>query len=255
MKNKEIPLVLKNKKGKQLVGILHLPEKRKPPLVIICHGFDRTKTDKKFVELARTLQEKGIAVFRFDFEGCGDSEGNFEEMTIEKEAQDLNSALKTVLKEGNFDSSKIALIGDSLGAVVVSLFIKKSKLPVRTMVFWAQAFNQRELFPIWHAKKEIKIWRKQGYLIKGDKKLGIDYLSENKDKDYSFLLSEISEIPILLIHGKKDKDVPLRFSMKLVRKYKNLTLKILAGADHKFADFISRKELAKLTTQWLKKYL
>ena len=245
---KEIPITFRNVKKKQLIGILHLPKTDKPPLAIICHGFDRTKTDKKFVELARTLQKEEIATFRFDFEGCGDSEGDFEKMTIGKEVQDLNSALKTVLKEGNFDSSKIALIGDSSGAVVVSLFIKKSKLPVRTMVFWAQAFNQRELFPIWHTKREIKIWGKQGYLIKGDKKLGIDYLRENQDKDYSFLLSEISEIPILLIHGEKDKDVPLRFSMKLVRKYKNLTLKILAGADHKFADFISRKELVKLTT-------
>jgi uncharacterized protein (TIGR00725 family) len=252
---REVSVTFRNEKGKQLVGILHLPKKEKPPLVIICHGFDRTKTDKKFVELARTLQKEGIATFRFDFEGCGDSEGNFGEMTIKREARDLNSALKTVLKEGDFDSSKIAFIGDSLGAVVISLFVKNFKCPVETMVFWVQAFNQRELFKVWHTKKEIKKWEKQGYLIKGDKMLGRAYLNENKETDYSSVFSEISEIPILLIHGKKDKDVPLKFSKTLARKYKNIKLKILQKADHKFANFASRKELIKLTVNWLKEYL
>jgi hypothetical protein len=207
------------------------------------------------VELARTLQKEGIATFRFDFEGCGDSEGNFGEMTIKREARDLNSALKTVLKEGDFDSSKIAFIGDSLGAVVISLFVKNFKCPVETMVFWTQAFSQKELFPIWHTEKEIELWKKQEYLIKSDKKLGIGYLNENQDKDHSVLLSELSKIPILLIHGKKDKDVPLKFSKTLARKYKNIKLKILQKADHKFANFASRKELIKLTVNWLKEYL
>jgi alpha/beta superfamily hydrolase len=203
--NKEIPISFKNERGKQLVGILHLPGIQRPPLVIICHGFNGTKTEKKFIELARALQKEGIATFRFDFEGCGDSEGKFEEMTIEKEASDLNSAFKAILKIGDLNSKRIALIGYSLGAVVVSLFIKNFKVPVKTLIFWTQAFNQKELFKVWHEKAEIREWQRKGYLIKGDKKMGRAYFQENKDKDWSFLLSEIPKIPILLIHGKKEK--------------------------------------------------
>jgi len=82
---KEVPFSFKNKNGHNLVGVLHLPEKEKPPLVIICHGFQGTKTEKKIVLLARKLQEIGILVCRFDFEGCGDSEGDPKEITVENE--------------------------------------------------------------------------------------------------------------------------------------------------------------------------
>lgn len=252
---REILIAFGNERGKQLIGILHLPSKQKPPLVIICHGFDGTKTEKKFVELAKALQREGIAAFRFDFEGCGDSEGKFEEMTIEKEVSDLNSALKAILKEGDLDLKRIALIGHSLGSVVISLFVKDFQIPVKTLVFLTQAFNQKRLFEVWHTKEEIKRWERNGYLIKSDKKMGIDYLKENRKKDWTFLLSRISEIPILIIQGEKDEDVPLEFSERLAQKNKNIKLKVLPRADHKLADFASRQKLIKLTVDWLKKYL
>jgi alpha/beta superfamily hydrolase len=242
-------------KEKQLIGILHLPKQKNPPIVIVSHGFDGTKTDRKFVELARTLQKEGIATFRFDFEGCGDSEGKFEEMKIEKEASDLNSALKALSKIRNLNSNKLALVGHSLGAVVATLFIKNFKVPVKTMVFWNQAFNQRELFKIWHKNEEIRKWQKAESLIKGSKKLGNAYFRENKNKDWSTLLSEIPEIPILLIQGEKDEDVPLEFSEKLATTYKNIRLKILPKADHQFKSYLVRKKLISLSVGWLKKYL
>ena len=252
---KEIVIAFKNARKKNLIGILHLPDREKPPLVIICHGFDGTKTDKKFVELARFLQKEGIATFRFDFEGCGDSEGKFEEMTIEKEASALNSALKAVLKRGDFDSKRVGFVGYSLGGVVATLFIRNFDFPAKTMVFWSQAFNQKELFKIWHKRSEIKKWERKGFLVKGDKKLGKEYLKENKNRDWSFLLSEIPGIPIFLIHGKKDEDVPLKFSERLAKSYKNIKLKVLNGADHKFKEFYCRKKLIRLTVGWLRKHL
>lgn len=256
--DKEIPIVFKNERRKNLVGILHLPEReerKKLPLVIICHGFDGTKTNKKFIELGRCLQKEGIAVFRFDFEGCGDSEGEFSETTIKKESSDVNSALKKVLKTINVDSEKIALLGYSLGSVVAALFIKDFKAPIKTLVFWTQAFNQKELFKIWHTKEEIKNWEKTGFLIKADKKMGRKYLEENKEKDWSFLLSEMPKIPILLIQGDKDEDTPLELSEKLTEIRKDIKLEILAGISHKLSDFTFRRKLIKLTVAWLKKYL
>lgn len=250
----EVPITFKNERGKELVGILHLPEKEKPPLVVICHGFDGSKTRKNSVELCRALQKEGIAAFRFDFEGCGDSEGNFEEMTLKKEASDLDAALRTVLKEGDFNSKNIALIGHSLGAVVITSALKNFKFLVKTLVFWGPAFNQKELFRLWFTEKEIQDWQKNGYLIKEDTKIGKDYFRENRKKDWSFLLSEIS-LPILVIHGEKDEDVPLKFSQQLLKKYKNIKLEVLSGADHKLADFLVRSKLVEMTCEWLKEHL
>ena len=253
-KRKEISITFKNERGKELVGVLHLPEKGKPPLVIICHGFQNSKTDRKFIKLARVLQKEGICVFRFDFEGCGDSEGDPKEITIKNEVADLNSAFKTVQNEFDLDLKRVAFVGASLGNVVTSLLLKQYKISAKTLVFWSHAFNQRELLKNWYSKEDIREIMKKGVIYKGDKKIGKNYFLENKNKDYSSALSEL-KLPILIIHGKEDKDVPLKFSQQLKRKSKNISLIVLPKANHKFDDFQSQEQLIRHTQKWLRKYL
>ena len=251
---KEIPITFQNERGRELVGILHLPGAKKPPVVIICHGYQNTKSDRKFIRLARALRDVGILVFRFDFEGCGDSEGNSKEIMVEKEVSDLNLAYQTVLKECDVDHKRIGFVGASLGAVVASLFVEKFKVQVKTLVFLSQGFRQKELFKGWYTKEDSAEIKKKGKLIKGEKEIGIDYYSENKNKDYSSVFSKLN-LPILLIHGKEDKDVPAKFSEELAKRYKNITLKILPKSNHKFDDFASQQKLIELTSKWLKKYV
>lgn len=249
---KEIPITFKNKKGKELIGILHLPEKEKPPVVVICHGFQSTKTQQKYIKLARRLRDDGFLVLRFDFEGCGDSEGDPKKLTIANEVLDLEVALKTVLKECDADSEKVALVGDSLGAVVAALCVKK--VNVGTLVFWNPAFNQKNLLKTWYTKEDVKVIREEGAVCKKEKEIGKGYYLENKDKDYSNILSTIS-LPILIIHGAKDEDVLIEYSQKLAQEHQNVTLKVLPGTNHKIDDISSQEKAINITTRWLKKYL
>ncbi len=251
---KEVPITFKNNSGKELMGILHLPDKEKPPAVIVCHGFQNTKTESKYIKLARALRDDGILVFRFDFEGCGDSEGDSKEITVAREVSDLESAFKTVSGECDIDSNRMAFIGGSLGSVIAGLFVEKFKIPAKTLIFLSQAFNQKTLLNNWYTKEDLTEIKKKGFLIKGEKEIGKKYYLENKNKDYSPILSKIN-LPVLLIHGKKDEDVPLGFSEELSKKYKNVILKVLPKANHKFDDFNSQKEVIKIITQWLRKYL
>ena len=252
---KEIPISFSNERGKQLIGIYHLPPKiYKPPLVVFIHGFGGSKTTRKWVRLARALEKEKIAVFRFDFEGCGDSRGELETSTIKKQVSDLNSAIKAVSRGADVDAKRIAFVAGSLGAVVSVLFKNQFDFPLKTMVFLAPAFCQKKLLLIWHSLEELKSWRKKGYLIRKDKKIGLDYFEENEKKDYSSTLSQIN-LPILILHGKKDETVPLEFSEKLVRKYKNLKLIKLPSSDHKFEDYADQQKLVRETVRWLKKYL
>jgi hypothetical protein len=251
----EKPVIFKNKRGKQLIGILHLPKgKKKFPLVVICHGFGASKTRRRLVRLARALVKSKIAGFRFDFEGCGDSEGKLEIATVKREVQDLDSALGFVLKQKNVDKSRISFVAESFGAVVVLKYVVQSNFPTKTLVFWAPAFNQKKLIPFWNTKSDLKKWKKQGYFIRKDKKFGISYLKENEKKDYTPLLSQI-QVPILIIHGQKDETVPIRFSRKLAKDYKNIKLVALPKADHKFEDYYIQKRLIKATVEWLKNFL
>ena len=252
-KKKEEPISFRNENGKQLIGVLHLPEGEKPPAVIICHGFQNTKTERKYIKLARALREQGILVFRFDFEGCGDSEGRPRDITVEKEISDLKIALKTVLEKCDVNQDRIGFVGGSLGSVVVSLFAEKEKT-AKTLVFWSQAFDQKKLFENWYSQEDIEKIEKETVIYKGEKEIGKDYYLENSNKDYSIILSKLN-LPILIIHGEQDEDVPVEFSKRLAEKYKNITLEILDKANHKFNDFQSQQELIRITTEWFKKYL
>ncbi len=254
MKNKiiENPIKIKNQAKEQLLGIYHsLSGIHKPPLTILIHGFGQTKTDKKFVELSRELVKKEISVFRFDFSGCGDSQGKLEKTTVKKQVADLHSAIKTILKEVNVDKKRIAFVGHSLGGVIGLLLEKQTKFSFKTGVLWAPAFNQKKLFSIWHSPKEIKRWKKQGYLIHKDKKIGVNYLKENEKKDYSFLLSNLN-LPLLIIHAIDDEVVPIKESEKIAKKY-HLKLERLLNGGHKFEDYDQQKLLIKKTIDWIKK--
>ncbi|GAI25269.1 unnamed protein product, partial [marine sediment metagenome] len=100
---------------------------------------------------------------------------------------------------------------------------------------------------------ELKQWKKQGYWIRKDKKMGGEYLRENEKKDYSNILSE-TNLPILILHGKKDDTVPVEFSEKLVEKFKNLKL-IKLASNHKFEDYAEQQKLIRETVKWIKKYI
>jgi len=251
----EKPIVFKNKRGKQLIGILHLPKgKRKIPLVVFCHGFGSTKTKTKYVRIARALEKKGIGCFRFDFEGCGDSEGDLQTIIIKRQVSDLKTAIDWLLKQKNIKRDKIAFLGSSLGSVIIAIFVTSQNFPAKTLVFLTQAFNQERLFPFWYAKQDLRKWKKQGYFIRKENKIGISYLKENEKKDYSSILSQIS-FPILIIHGEKDETVPVKFSRELARRYQNIQLKIYPGADHKFEDYYIQKRLVKDTVHWFLRFL
>jgi len=252
----ERPTVFKNRNGKQLIGILHLPNNNrgKFPLVIFCHGFGGTKTKMKYVRLARALEKKGIASLRFDFEGCGDSEGDFEKITAEREVLDLTSAVNCILRQKNINKNKIAFLGNSFGALVCLIYITRNNFPAKAIVFLTPALNQKELFSIWYTKSDLRKWQKRGYIIHKEDKIGMAYLKENEKKDYSKLFSKI-RTPILIIHGKKDETVPLKLSKELAKKYKNIKLISFPKADHKFEDYYIQERLVRKTVNWFKEKL
>lgn len=256
---KEVPITFENKRKKQLVGILHLPDFQKnkiskPPLLVICHGFQKSKTQKKYLLLARSAQKLGILVLRFDFEGCGDSEGDPKDLTVKREVSDLESAIQNTLAICDIDSRNIAILGDSLGACVATLFAKTYKNKIKTLIFWSPALCQKKLLKKWYSEKEIQKLKKKRFIFKKEKEISFAYYLENKNKDYSKLLSEIN-LPILAIHGSKDEDIPLEFSKKLAKNYKNFHLKVIKGANHKFENLFSQKKAISFTLKWLKKYL
>ncbi|MBW1297229.1 alpha/beta hydrolase family protein [Aquimarina litoralis] len=109
----------------QLKGTLTLPKKEGNfPLVVIVSGSGPQNRDgemfghKPYYVIADHLTKNGIAVFRFDERGVGESEGDFAKLTIEVSSSDVIAAIDYLKTRKEINTSKIGLIGHSIGGIV-----------------------------------------------------------------------------------------------------------------------------------------
>ena len=106
--------------GLTLRGTLHPPQGTEPgaPGIILCHGFGGSSSGAGHPELAQLLARSGYATLRFDFRGCGSSDGERGRVICEEEVEDVRAAITFLQSRQGVDGSKIGLIGASLGGSV-----------------------------------------------------------------------------------------------------------------------------------------
>jgi len=102
--------------GTELVGRLETPSSPPTAYALFAHCFTCSKDLKAAGWIGRTLVERGIAVFRFDFTGLGESEGDFADTNFTSNLADLVAA-GDWLREHR-EAAKI-LVGHSLGGAAV----------------------------------------------------------------------------------------------------------------------------------------
>ena len=123
-----------NKDNVNLFGTLTLPNKTgKFPAVIIISGSGPQNRDgemfshKPYLVLADHLTKNGIGVLRFDERGVGESEGNFENTTLEQFSTDVEMAIDFLKNRKDIDSKSIGLIGHSIGGIIAPTIASKRK--------------------------------------------------------------------------------------------------------------------------------
>jgi putative redox protein len=123
-------ITFKGAYGDELAAYMDLPGGNVQTCALFAHCFTCSKNLKPVKNISRTLNERGIGVFRFDFTGLGESEGDFADTNFSSNIQDLLAAsdyLKT-----NYEVPEI-LIGHSLGGAAmlqVASQIQQSKAVV-----------------------------------------------------------------------------------------------------------------------------
>ncbi len=135
------PVVFENE-GQKLFGTVHVPDPpHLPPFpaLVMLHGFtgNRIEAHQLFVKAARRFAAAGILVLRFDFRCCGESEGEFRDLTVRGEISDAVKALGLVRGRGDVDASRVGLLGLSLGGAVAACVAGKPTHAPRCLVLWA----------------------------------------------------------------------------------------------------------------------
>lgn len=259
----EEKISFKNRKGQKIAGVMVKPgEKEKYPLVILCHGFSSQKNNQTNTTLAPLLAEQGIGSLRFDFNGHGESEGKFEDITLSGAADDINAALEYLKKIEWADKHKIGLFGSSFGGGAAVLAASKT-IGLKALILKCPAVDYSN-----QKIREIGIdglaeWKRKGwtYYIKSTgkdagKKFKIKYsLFEDRQKQDLFKEAKKIRIPTLIIHGTADTVVLFSDSEALVESLHRVWLKPIEGANHWFSEPAHFNKMVELAMNWLPKQL
>jgi fermentation-respiration switch protein FrsA (DUF1100 family) len=223
-------------RGMRLSGVLHLPDRRSPPCVIASHGLLSSKDSEKYVELGARLTREGLALLRFDFSGCGESEGRLEDSTITGRLEELDTVIDFVKTDVALGDT-VGLMGSSLGGYL-SLFKAAQDKDVRGIVTWATPYRLSRPSPD----------------AEGPSSLGELFYTDLKNHDLISILQGVRHC--LVIHGDMDELVPLTHASLIyenVREPKRL--EVVHGADHRFTNPEHRERAYRLTTAWFNGHL
>ena len=252
-------VVLENE-GQKIFGILHRPKTKGPhPCVLICHGLAGTKVGlyRLYVTLSEKLSRLGIASFRIDFRGSGDSEGDFSEMTIEGEVSDANLALNYLKNQSDINKHQIGIFGRSIGGAI-ALLAAKNEGSIKSLCTWAPIFNGDQWLPLWHLlhKKQVtEEFRQEKMRINGQVP-GNEFFRQLFSLDINEALIHLNHIPLLHIHGDLDTVVNPEHAdfykkSRMLATVENRFLR-LPKSDHDFTDLNEQKIALETTAQWFK---
>lgn len=225
----------------KLSAIIQRPDGlSKYPMVMLLHGFTSSKEDPIMTHLADGLEKNGIASIRFDFNGHGQSEGRFQDMTVPNEIEDAKKVYDYVKKLPGVTS--IAMAGHSQGGVVTSMTAGELGTDkIKAIVLLAPAAVLREdairgnLFGT-----SFKSLDPPEYVeIFGGHKVGKKYIETARDLPI-FETAARYQGYACMIHGTGDQIVPYTYSERYAHIYPNSELHLLPGYDHAFSQGVEK---------------
>ena len=224
------------------------------PMVVLCHGFGGRKEGQLFELIADSLQAHGVASIRFDFNGHGESEGRFEEMTVPNEIEDAKHVIEYV-RDLRYVSD-VALAGHSQGGVVAAMTageleqgdIKAVALMAPAGVLRDDAIrgttaDARGSYDPLDPPETVELW---------GRRLGRNYLKTA----FSLPIYETAaryKGPALIVHGNADRTVPYTYGERFHQQWEGSEYVMLEYFDHGFTQNVYR--VADIVSQFLCKEL
>ena len=209
-------------------GFFHVPTKKTFPVCLLFHGFTGNKLGTKFsyVEIARRLEEKGIATLRMDFLGSGDSDLSFKNMTFDDELSCARIMLEEMKNLENV--TDIYVVGHSMGGAVASELAKLYPDDIKKICLWAPALNLPDMMR--YIKERVG---KIDYYDRNGFEVSWAFLEDMVQRDF-FRDLDIYRNELMIIHGTNDQTIPFEISDIYLKKYHNPTFIPIKNGSHNY---------------------
>lgn len=249
--------------GLHLAACLHRPDhatRYSPsPIVVCCHGLTGTRvgTAYRMVRLARMLEAQGIACLRFDFRGCGESDGRFEDLTTVTLQDDLRAVVTHLASLDNCDPSRMGIFASSFGAYTAA-HISPDIHGLRCLAFLAPVSSAKALIDQDMTPEAWEFLDRRGWIEHHGLKLGKGFFESHAGEDAPAALAR-ARCPTLLFHGIRDRQVPIAhsraFEGALQAEGVDVRLETMDSDDHALRGIALRERILAESLAWFTRFL
>jgi pimeloyl-ACP methyl ester carboxylesterase len=242
--------------GHRVAAILTIPNEGTDKISILCHGFLSSKTSSTNNALTRMLVGQGIATFRFDFFGQGESEGPFDHITVSLAVEQAHRAID-LMKERGY--RHIGLMGSSFGGLV-SILTASQRMDLACLALKCPVVDFAEELRLEFGDVGMAQWKATDTIpniMGGSDRITLHYaFYEDALRQIAYAPARSITAPTVIVQGDCDEHVPLHQSRRLyealpVKKH----LELLPGADHQFTKGPDFLRMTQIIADWLTHHL
>ncbi len=216
----------------------HLPGST--PGVLFCGGFNSSMSGIKATTLETLCRTAGLAYTRFDYSGHGQSQGEFTQGSIDRWLADTLAILDHVTQGPQL------LVGSSMGAWIALLaaLARPQRTAALLTIAAAPDFTERLLDHKLTSAQRQRLDQGETVMMPSDYDDGSPYpISPTliQDSRQHCLLgrgrSLSLDVPVRLVHGCADPDVPYALSLELMQAIDavDVELTLIKHADHRLS--------------------
>jgi len=201
--------------------------------IVFLHGFMSDLDGKKPRSFLKFAKKNKLGFLALEYSGHGKSSGKFTKGNISKWTKETSILIKKIVK-----TNKIIFIGSSMGAWIALNQFKIFKKQIKGFLGIGSApeFLENLMWKKFSKKMKAETIKNRIYNLKhGDYIYPITLQLIKDGRKNKVLNKKINyKINITMVHGQKDEVVPVSYSKKVLKIFKNSRKKlvIIKNGDH-----------------------
>ena len=201
--------------------------------IVFLHGFMSDLDGKKPRSFLKFAKKNKLGFLALEYSGHGKSSGKFTKGNISKWTKETSILIKKIVK-----TNKIIFIGSSMGAWIALNQFKIFKKQIKGFLGIGSApeFLENLMWKKFSKKMKAETIKNRIYNLKhGDYIYPITLQLIKDGRKNKVLNKKINyKIDITMVHGQKDEVVPVSYSKKVLKIFKNSRKKlvIIKNGDH-----------------------
>jgi len=218
--------------------------------VILMHGYEANRNGASATFMAEHLRDLGIDSYRFDLPGCGDDTLSISDCTINQSMSYLETILKHFRRARSpyEQFSLFATSGSGPIALAAAKISDFTKIGLQAPASFEYLRSVKEKCRLEGITSQDEVYN----IPVGGKVVQVAARLIDHEANWTPNIS-IQSTPIMIVHGERDRIIPVTYSMQLENRNENVTLHISPGARHSCAQPDRKDYAASVLAPWFAK--